>query len=147
MSNNIVDFPDKDEFQARKLPENDKIDLKEDEGMDKFDILFKELKDDMREREERSERRYQEQKELLANSVEKQLDSHFNSIDDQFNSINDQFNSINDQFNSLEKSVANNREEVIKTKYSVWLVIVGTIGTIIVAVINQLPNIIDAFTK
>ncbi|KAA9231693.1 MULTISPECIES: hypothetical protein [Aerococcus] len=140
MSNNIVDFPDKDEFQARKLPENDKIDLKEDEGMDKFDILFKELKDDMREREERSERRYQEQKELLANSVEKQLDSHFNSIDDQFNSIND-------QFNSLEKSVANNREEVIKTKYSVWLVIVGTIGTIIVAVINQLPNIIDAFTK
>ena len=140
MSNNIVDFPDKDEFQARKLPENDKIDLKEDEGMDKFDILFKELKDDMREREERSEKRYQEQKELLANSVEKQLDSHFNSIDDQFNSIND-------QFNSLEKSVANNREEVIKTKYSVWLVIVGTIGTIIVAVINQLPNIIDAFTK
>ena len=140
MSYNIVDFPDKDEFQARKLPENDKIDLKEDEGMDKFDILFKELKDDMREREERSERRYQDQKELLANSVEKQLDSHFNSIDDQFNSIND-------QFNSLEKSVANNREEVIKTKYSVWLVIVGTIGTIIVAVINQLPNIIDAFTK
>lgn len=63
----LIDFPNK-EYKGTSNESRD----------DFMETLFKELKDDMRERELRSERRFQEQQELLLSRVDDKL-SEINS--------------------------------------------------------------------
>lgn len=80
-----------------------------------FDLLFKELKDDMREREQRSEKRFKEQQELLLNRIDKKMDDRLGSIE----------NEIKD----------------IKNSNFRWGI--GIIITILVAFIGVLPQLIE----
>jgi hypothetical protein len=79
------------------------------------DTFMKEIKDDMREREERSERRFQEQQELLLNRIDKKLDDRLGNIE----------NDIKDLKNSNVR----------------WSI--GIIGSIIVAIIGAIPQLIQ----
>ncbi|MHA3226061.1 hypothetical protein ACV7JQ_08985 [Globicatella sulfidifaciens] len=71
-----------------------------------MDLLFKELKDDMREREVRSERRFQEQQELLLNRVDEKLKSIDKNIELKFGGLEAKINNVNDE---IKKTRAENR--------------------------------------
>ena len=71
-----------------------------------MDLLFKELKDDMREREGRSERRFQEQQELLLNRVDEKLNSIDRNIDLKLGGLEAKINNVNDE---IKKTRAENR--------------------------------------
>ena len=71
-----------------------------------MDLLFKELKDDMREREVRSERRFQEQQELLLNRVDEKLKSIYKNIELKFGGLEAKINNVNDE---IKKTRAENR--------------------------------------
>src|SRR5699024_1599392 len=71
-----------------------------------MDLLFKELKDDMREREVRSERRFQEQQELLLNRVDEKLNSIDRNIDLKLGGLEAKINNVNDE---IKRTRAENR--------------------------------------
>lgn len=91
-----------------------------------FDLLFKELKDDMREREQRSEKRFEVQQELLLNQIDKKMDNKLNGIEKQFESLNEQ--------------IKNTKNENRYWFIGLIVAIIGLISPIIVALINILPQ-------
>ncbi|MEY8370106.1 hypothetical protein AAK938_01205 [Aerococcaceae bacterium 50-4] len=96
-------------------------------------ILFKELKDDMREREERSERRFQEQQELLLNKIDKKLDANNENI--------------NEKFRVLESKIDKTKNENRYWFIGLIIGLLGLISPIIVALINIFPQIMEILTK
>lgn len=116
-SNKIIEM--KNDFLDLSDPSNITVDNKRGENMSGnnigIDLLFKELKDDMREREERSERRFQEQQELLLNRIDKKLDDRLGNMEDD----------IKDLKNSNVR----------------WSI--GIIASIIVAIIGAIPQLIQ----
>lgn len=61
---------------------------------DIMEILFKELKDDMREREIRMEKRYQEQQELTLNKIEKILDGKLSNTNDEIRNLKEEVKDV-----------------------------------------------------
>lgn len=115
MDNNILNMEEHEKFKGSKfsIPSTGTTE-KEDDNMDDG-ILFKELKDDMREREQRSEKRFKEQQELLLNRIDKKMD---------------------DRLGSIEKEIKD-----IKNSNFRWGI--GIIVTILVAFIGVLPQLIE----
>ncbi|MFE0442758.1 hypothetical protein ACFW0C_08990 [Aerococcus sp. NPDC058936] len=83
------------------------------------DTFMKEIKDDMREREERSERRFQEQQELLLNRIDKKLDDRLGNIEDDIKEL--------------------------KSSNVRWSI--GIIASIVVAIIGAIPQLIQVITS
>lgn len=115
MDNNILNLEEHEKFKGSKfsIPSTGTTE-KKDDNMDDG-ILFKELKDDMREREQRSEKRFKEQQELLLNRIDKKMD---------------------DRLGSIEKEIKD-----IKNSNFRWGI--GIIVTILVAFIGVLPQLIE----
>lgn len=96
-------------------------------------LLFRELKDDMREREERSERRFQEQQELLLNKIDKKLDANNENV--------------NEKFRVLESKIDKTKNENRYWFIGLIIGLLGLISPIIVALINIFPQIMEILTK
>lgn len=129
MDNNIVILEEHEKFKDSKFSIPGPVTTeKKDDNMDDG-ILFKELKDDMREREVRSERRFQEQQELLLNKIDKKLD--------------DNQESINEQFRLLENQIKNTKNENRYWFIGLIVALLGLISPIIVAFINVFPQIVE----
>lgn len=94
-----------------------------------IDLLFRELKDDMREREERSERRFQEQQELLLNSID-------NKLNEKFDKTASEIRSVNEEIKDIKNEIKNVKNSTIR-----WGI--GIIASIIIAFIGALPQLIE----
>lgn len=132
-NNNIVILKEHEKFKGSKFSIPSTITTeKKDDNMDDG-ILFKELKDDMREREERSERRFQEQQELLLNKIDKKLDANNENI--------------NEKFRVLESKIDKTKNENRYWFIGLIIGLLGLISPIIVALINIFPQIMEILTK
>lgn len=133
MENKIVNLEQHEKFKGSKfsIPGNVTTE-KKDDNMDDG-ILFKELKDDMREREVRSERRFQEQQELLLNKIDKKLDANNENI--------------NEKFRVLESKIDKTKNENRYWFIGLIIGLLGLISPIIVALINIFPQIMEILTK
>ncbi|MER2009895.1 MAG: hypothetical protein ABS939_20870 [Psychrobacillus sp.] len=112
------------------------LDIKRGEKMSNnssFDLLFKELKDDMREREQRSEKRFEVQQELLLNSIDNKLNERFDKTESEIRRVNDEIKDIRYEI----KDVKNNTIR--------WGI--GIVASIIIAFIGALPQLIDVIFK
>lgn len=133
MENKIVNLEKHEKFRGSKfsIPGNVNTE-KKDDNMDDG-ILFKELKDDMREREVRSERRFQEQQELLLNSINNKLNDRFDKTDSEIKSMNDEIKDIRYEIKDVRNSTIR------------WGI--GIIASIIIAFIGALPQLIQVIAS
>lgn len=115
MSEKVVSMEEHKKFQGKKFPNPNTLGSENEGDEMLIDTYLKEIKDDMREREERSERRFQEQQELLLNRIDKKLDDRLGHIE----------GDIKDLKNSNLR----------------WSI--GIIVSIIVAIIGAIPQLIQ----
>lgn len=112
----LSSHPQKRNYQRNNIKNSEHEQVKEDYNM-QIDTFLKEIKEDMREREARSERRYQEQQELLLNRVDKKLDENLGDIKDDIKGL----------------------------KSSNWKWGIGIIVSVVVAIIGALPQLLQLF--
>lgn len=135
----IIQIESNPKFQGTVVIKDDIIKEKKPTGEDKRDVeksseergdiletLFKELKDDMRERESRMEKRYQEQQELLLSRIDKRLDNSLSKVTSEISTI---------------------KQDVKDVKNSTFRWGIGLIVTLLVSLIGVLPQIINTIVE
>lgn len=133
MDNNIISLKEHEKFKGSKFTIPNTVSTEKEGDNMLIDTYLKEIKDDMREREERSERRFQEQQELLLNKIDKKL--------------GDNQESVNEKFRLIESKIEKTRNENRFWFIGLILGLLGLISPIIVALINIFPQIMEMLTK
>lgn len=133
MDNNIISLKEHEKFKGLKFTIPNIVSTEKEGNNMLIDTYLKEIKDDMREREERSERRFQEQQELLLNKIDKKL--------------GDNQESVNEKFRLIESKIEKTRNENRFWFIGLILGLLGLISPIIVALINIFPQIMEMLTK